>query len=338
MDQTPIIEIRNLSAGYIRSGNKSKTVLKDICFEVNSGELVSMAGSNGIGKSTLLKTIAGLLPPLQGRILIKGRPLEDYTRDEIARMLSIVLTGRTPSGNLKTRELVSLGRYPYTGLFGVLNDEDERKVEESMELTGTREYRFQPVHELSDGQMQKVLIARALAQDSGIILLDEPTAHLDLINKMSIMNLLKELSGKTGKAILIATHELDLAIQVSDRLILMKEDKTLATGSPEDLVLNGQIDAFIRHGGITFDPGTGKFIPVSSGGKPVGLVAPPGMLFAWTKNALERIGCRLQEGKNDITVEVVNAQDKINWTIKYPNGLETVQNIEELIQKMRNIF
>ncbi len=330
----PVIKVNDLTAGY-KKGRERKVVIRQINFEIFSAEMVCLAGSNGIGKSTLLKTLAGLLPALSGEIQLVDRALGNYSKDEIAKLLSIVLTSKIPTGNMISRELIALGRYPYTNWYGMLSDSDNLKIDEAIGLTGTSDIQDQPVHELSDGQLQKVLIARALAQDCKIILLDEPTAHLDLVNKIMIMKLLKDLSASTGKAILLATHELDLALQVSDRLLLLTGDSTIIDGTPEDLVINGTIQEFIKHGDVHFDPETGKFLPVFAGGNKIGLEGDHGVELRWTRNALERNGFSVTEEKSEVSVICKNKGQDFVWKIKRSREEETVHSIQELLISLK---
>jgi iron complex transport system ATP-binding protein len=337
MEKTTVIEVTDLSAGYWKSGRK-KVVLNDLGFTINGGEMVCLAGANGIGKSTLLKTIAGLIPSLSGKIFLKNKLINEYRREETAKLLSIVLTSRIPTGNLRARELVALGRYPYTNWLGFNSKTDEEKINEAIKLTGSEEFQSQPIHELSDGQLQKVLIARALAQNSEIILLDEPTAHLDLLNKIIIMKLLKDLAFKTGKTILIATHELELAMQVSDRLLLLTGNSKIISGTPEDLVLRGTIDDYINHKEIDFNASTGRFTPVRNTGKKINLESNNSITGNWTGNALERSGYSVTLEKSVVKIIAENREKDIIWEIRHPNGAEIVHSIEELLISLNNIF
>ncbi|HLF34920.1 MAG TPA: ABC transporter ATP-binding protein [Cyclobacteriaceae bacterium] len=338
MARTPVISSHDLAAGYA-SGKQKKIILSHIQIEIFPGEIVCLAGANGIGKSTLLKTLAGLLPPVSGSIMLKGKPVVSYTRQEIARLISVVLTTRIPIGNLRAREVVALGRYPYTNWLGLHSAEDEEKIKIAFGMTGTRELESMLIYELSDGQLQKIMVARALAQDSEVILLDEPTAHLDLHNKISIMKLLKDLSSKTGKGILVATHELELAFQVSDRLILIRENGTLESGTPEDLILKGSIDSFMNYSSVIFDKSSGKFLPVRSPG-PALMVHGTGIPYVWTKNALERSGYSVaREGSEYLAaIHIDIKNDRVFWTIKYQNTMEIVYSIESLLNCLDKFF
>jgi len=336
MEPSAVLSVNNLSAGY-RIKGRDKKVLEEISFSLYGGEMACLAGANGIGKSTLLKTVAGLIPSLGGDIDINDRPVKHYRRAELAKILSIVLTSKIPTGNLKAGELIALGRYPYTNWMGAGTRTDEEKIIEAMSLTGTSEFRLQPIHELSDGQLQKVLIARALAQDCAIILLDEPTAHLDLMNKIVVMNLLRDLARKTGKAILIATHELELAMQVSDRLLLLTGSHDILSGTPEDLVLKGIINKYIGHKEVDFDAGTGRFIPVRAEGQKIGLDSPDPVIAKWTRNALERCGYSVTSDPAAVSLTAEASGYEIIWKIRHQNTTETVHSIEELLNELKKI-
>lgn len=337
MDTIPLIRLKDLTAGY-KKGHREKIILGHISMEIHRGEMVCLAGANGIGKSTLLKTIAGLIPPLTGDVELMGLSITQYEKNKLARTLSVVLTGKIPTGNMKVRELISLGRYPYTNWIGSLREEDRNKVNEAMDLTGTSGYKDQSIFELSDGQMQKALIARALVQDCDIILLDEPTAHLDLVNKILVMKLMKDLSAKTGKAILFASHELDLSMQSADRLLLMKDSRTLVSGTPEDLVINGTIRDFIRNSGLHFDMEAGKFIADIMPGKKIGLEGPAGAVKTWTKKALERCGYTVAGEGIALSVRIDIRKGNNIWEIRHPGGTDNVHSIGGLLMKLKEVL
>ena len=204
----PILTISNLEIGY-KTNKTTKSVAGSLNLSLNPGELVCLIGPNGSGKSTLMKTLAGLLPALQGNIFLNDVNIAQISRKLLAQKLSLVLTEPIVTGNLTAYDLVSFGRYPYTGWLGTLTDPDRHHVDEAIQQAGITPYVQRNIHELSDGERQKAMIARALCQDTQIILLDEPTAHLDLPNRVDIMHLLKTLSRETDKAILLSTHELD---------------------------------------------------------------------------------------------------------------------------------
>lgn len=215
-------------------------------------------GVNGVGKSTLLRTISGIQPTLEGEVFINEKNRKDISHQELATKISLVLTSQPLSKNLSVSELVALGRQPYTNWIGSLSKADIRKTREALELAQIQELRDRRCYELSDGQLQKVLIARALAQDTPLMILDEPTSHLDIYHKAQVLKLLKTLSQRTGKGILFATHEIDLALQLCDSIILMKKGEVLQ-GSPEDLIEQKAFETMFPSDLIVFDEATHSF-------------------------------------------------------------------------------
>jgi iron complex transport system ATP-binding protein len=248
-----VLHTVGLTAGYPR-----KPILEGIEFDLKEGELVSLIGLNGSGKSTLMRTIAGLQVPLEGDVLVHGRSLTTMSSAERARLISVVLTGRPRIGMLDVFTLVSLGRQPWTGHLGRMKPDDLRKIEEAMAATDTSSFAQRSIQSLSDGELQKVLIARALAQDTPLVLLDEPTAFLDLVNRVKIMRLLKEIVHGMKKSALISTHDLQTAMVMSDRLFIVHQGKLWA-GTPVEAVSSGILaDAFSSEG-ARFDPATNSF-------------------------------------------------------------------------------
>lgn len=259
MNDTKTIHLERLSIGYAGKKGK-KTVASNIHADICSGELTCLLGSNGIGKSTLLRTLSAFQPPLEGHISILGRPVETYTPKQLARTICIVLTERPEVRNLSVDELVGLGRTPYTGFWGMLSKTDRASVEHAIDMVGIRPLAARMVDTLSDGEQQKVWIAKALAQDTPIILLDEPTAFLDYPGKVEIMQLLHRLSRETHKTIFLSTHDVELAMQIADKFWLLTGHGGVKTGTPEDLVLDGSLSHFFaRREGIVFDSEAGEF-------------------------------------------------------------------------------
>ena len=224
------LSINNLSIGY-----RDKVVAENICAEICSGQMVCLIGRNGTGKSTLLKTIAGFLSPLHGGVEFDNRKLETMTKKELAKTIGIVLTGRTLGQNLSVEEMVGLGRSPYTGFFGRLTDKDKEIVESSIEMIGIGNLRNRKIVNLSDGEYQKVIIAKTLAQLTPIILLDEPTAFLDFQSKVDVMELALNLAHNEGKIILMTTHDINLAMKIADKLWIMKNKNILRKPSGEEI-------------------------------------------------------------------------------------------------------
>ena len=253
-----ILSTSNLNIGY-KTKKETVTIADNLNLNLSSGKLISLIGANGIGKSTLLRTITGIQPPLSGNVFLNDKNINTYQPLDLAQNLSLVLTEKLPPSNLTVFELVALGRQPYTNWIGTLTPIDVEKVEEAMQLTQIEHLSAKKHFEISDGQLQKVLIARALAQDTPLIILDEPTTHLDLLHKVSLFKLLKKLTQETQKCILFSTHDIDLAIQLSDEMIIMTPE-TVVQDQPCNLISNGSFDTLFKDEYIVFDAGKGKFI------------------------------------------------------------------------------
>lgn len=323
------IQLDQLSVGY-RKGKTKLEILKELNASMNHGELVCLVGENGVGKSTLLRSIAGVQTPLSGRVLIDDKSVDSYTTTDLARTISLVLTDRIFAGNLTVEEVVALGRHPYTNWFGKLEHEDVKKINWALEITDTHHISNRIISELSDGQFQKTLIARALAQDGDIIILDEPTAHLDLSNKIIILKLLKDLCNETGKAILVATHELEFSFQVADRIWIALNDKNLEEGTPEDLVLKGSLNQMINHKAINFDKIHGRFMINYTYKKSCNLEGDK-LAYYWTSNALRRNGWEVISDKSDTIINIIKGQNGFEWIISHQGNTTRVSSIEELV-------
>ena len=252
------IEVKNVSIGYNKKKH-SQIVLEDISFSSEKGELISIVGTNGIGKSTLLKTLARIQPQLQGEMLLKNKAFKEYSTLDFATQLSVVLTEPPSSKNITVKELVSLGRHPYTNWIGILTEVDEKIIKESLLDTDTINLAEKKCSELSDGQLQRVMIARALVQNTSIILLDEPTTHLDIYHRAYILKLLKDLAIKKKKTIIFSTHEIDLAIQVSHKMIVMTKEK-IYFDKPDKLIKSGCFENLFPSETIRFDHELKQFI------------------------------------------------------------------------------
>nr|WP_255575970.1 ABC transporter ATP-binding protein [Aestuariivivens sp. NBU2969] len=252
-----VLSTKNLAIGYT-SKNYKNTVASNINIELNRGELVGLVGANGIGKSTLLRTLTDIQNPLSGKIILNLKPLSRYSAVELAKTMSLVLTEQIVSKNLSVFELIALGRQPYTNWIGSLTAKDIAMVNNAVKLTNIKDIKNKKCFELSDGQLQKVMIARALAQDTDLIILDEPTTHLDMYHKAYILKLLQRLAKETQKTILFSSHEIDLAIQLCDRLIVMTEDEVVSD-TPCNLIIKGTFNSIFPKDLITFDETNGNF-------------------------------------------------------------------------------
>ena len=248
-----MISLRSLSIGYQQKNNQ-KVVAENITSVIRPGELTCLIGPNGVGKSTLLRTLSAFQPPLAGDIFVDDKDLAALSDREIARLIGVVLTTKPDVQNMTVSELVALGRAPYTGFWGRLNKKDEDIVRESIQMVGIEELSQRMVQTLSDGERQKMMIAKALAQQTPVIYLDEPTAFLDYPSKVEILHLLKKLSRETQKTIFLSTHDLELALQMADTLWLMQPQQPIAIGSPQELASNGNLGQFLNRPGLHFDP------------------------------------------------------------------------------------
>lgn len=253
----PILETKNLKIGY-RHKNQEKVVLENLNLQLNKGRLISLIGINGIGKSTLLRTLSGAQSALSGTIDLQQEAFNTYSKEDLSKEISVVFTEKINESHLKVRELVALGRIPYTNWIGTLTRKDWEIVDEAIELTEIKKLEDQAINSLSDGQMQKVLIARAIAQDTPIIILDEPSTHLDLYHKISLFRLLKKLCIEKDKSILFSTHDMDLALQISDEIIALTSDYTIQ-GATQDLINQNIFNNFFQDDHIVFEPAERRF-------------------------------------------------------------------------------
>lgn len=260
MEKAPkhiILKTENLSIGY--ASKKEKIIVGDaININLHQGELIGLIGANGIGKSTLLRTLTNVQKPLQGTIKINNKNIHQYDAVDLAKVLSLVLTEAVSSKNLSVFELVALGRQPYTNWVGSLTEVDINKINEALELVNITNLKHENCFELSDGQLQKAMIARALAQDTDMIILDEPTTHLDMYHKAYILKLLQKLTQETGKTILFSSHEIDLTIQLCDTVVVMTNDGVVSD-QPCNLISKGVFNSLFPKDLIIFDQKTGSF-------------------------------------------------------------------------------
>lgn len=248
-----ILETDQLSIGY-----GEKEVASEISLAIRPAQLIAVIGINGSGKSTLLKTLTGELKPLSGSIQLRQKDLATLSPKAIAKAISLVLTNTHFSLNLSVEELVALGRHPYTNWLGVLSEEDKKAVQQALKTIEVEDLAARKCSDLSDGQLQKVMLARALAQDTPLIILDEPTNHLDLYHKVFVFQLLKKLTQQTQKTIVFASHEINLALQLCDQIILINQGKVIQD-SPQNLIESGHLDSLFPEDMVKFDPESKSF-------------------------------------------------------------------------------
>lgn len=296
----PLLELKNLSIGYIDC-HPHKVVHESINLTLNRGEFTCLLGMNGAGKSTLLKTMGGFQPQLSGDILLGGKSLAKHSRRELAKQLGVVLTDRITTGNLTVYELVSFGRYIYTDFFGRMSADDHRVVRDALKCVGIEAFANRSLLELSDGERQKVMIAKAIAQETPLIILDEPTAFLDLSSRVEIMLLLRKLASEEGKTVLLSTHDLDLALQLSDKIWLMAKHRDLACGVPEDLALSGTFNSFFDKDNLSFDLESGSFKINASAERPINLAVNE-ITHIWLEKALCRKGFSVTTAPAEISI------------------------------------
>lgn len=254
-----LLQTKALSIGYHQKGGGTLALLENINLQIQRGQMITLIGPNGSGKSTLIKSLIGFIPLLAGEVYLKQNRLKEIDATCRAQSMGVVLTEPVYESNLSVFELVSMGRYQHTNWIGKLTTDDIKKVEQAISHVGLNHKISVRLGELSDGERQRALIARVLAQDVDLIILDEPTAHLDLPNRMEILLLLRKLSHTQGKGILLSTHELSLALQVSDNIWLIDKEQQLKQEIPERLILERELDKAFGNKHITFQPGSASF-------------------------------------------------------------------------------
>lgn len=325
-----MLKTNSLSIGY-----HHQAIISRLNLQLKPAEMVCLIGPNGSGKSTLLKTLAGMLNPIDGQVELNGMDLQKFPAEELAKQMAIVLTGKLDVGNLSAYALVSLGRHPYTNWRGNLDDHDIEVIQKAMIITGSDTLAHRPVNELSDGERQRVMIARALAQEPKILLLDEPTAFLDLPRRVDILLLLKRLTRETNCVVLLATHDLDLALSITDQLWLMNDKGDFFTGMPEELVLDGSLEATFVSEGVKFDPSNGLF-KVHQQTKGQVSLDGEGITGFWTKKALERIGYTVIGTKTPLKIHIIAYENgKIQWKLCSATKEIQFSSLSALIEQLK---
>lgn len=242
-----LLEVQDLAAGYGK-----KKIIRDVSFSLDAGEILAVVGPNGVGKSTLLRTVAGFLPAMEGQIRIAGQAVEQMSREEHAKVLSVVTTTRPHSDWLMVRDVVAAGRYPYTGSLGILSDEDWEIVDEAMDRMEIRELATSYFEELSDGQRQRVLLAKSIAQQPKVLVLDEPISYLDIRYQLEFVEMALDLAKKKGMGIFLSIHELGIARRLADRVLCLKDGRRDAYGVTEEILKDDYIEQLygIPKGGL----------------------------------------------------------------------------------------
>lgn len=317
------LEGKGLTLGYFHQKAKKK-ILDDLDFQLFSGELTCLLGPNGVGKSTLIKAIMGQITPWKGEIFLRNQTIQNFNTEELAKEISVVLTDPIFPGNMTVGQLVALGRTPHTGWSGKLNSTDREIVEKALSDTKITYLRDERLSEISDGQRQKAMIARALAQDGKLMILDEPTAHLDLVNRFEIMELLRDIAAQKGKAVLVVTHDLDIAIETADRFWLLNCGMPLISGKPEDLIISGRINQLLPGDKYRFSIARGK-LEFELQNLRFEISGPSELVF-WVRKALFKAG--ITEINDPLFIE------KDPFSIKI--GEEKFDSVDHLIPFLKN--
>ena len=329
---SPILVTRQLQTGYRSGGRKTLVSAQLPELSVSAGQLICLLGPNGSGKSTLLRTLAGLQPAMNGRVEIAGK--SGLSSTQLARLVSLVLTERIRGNNLDVASLVALGRYPWSGWLGTLTADDRVIIHQAIEAAGVGALLDRKLHTLSDGENQKVMLARALAQDTPLLMLDEPTAHLDLPSRIRLMRLLHRLARSMNKGILLSTHELDLALQVADEVWLLQSAGPLHRGAPEDLVLDGVFESAFAKEDVSFDRGTGVFRIHPEGSRVIGLEGG-GIAAFWTRRALQREGFIVVSERAQLLLQIDEEQGRPVWVLHDGDDVRRFDSIATLLEVLR---
>jgi len=318
-----ILSTNQLTIGYSKKGNIEK-IQSELNLKLRAGELVCLIGPNGSGKSTLLRTLSTLQKPLAGITTIDGREISSLKQREKALLIAMVLTERVEMENTSVYNLVSLGRHPHSNWWGSISSEENTIIQEAIQMVHLEHKMHHNINELSDGERQRAMIAKALAQDTPIIMLDEPTAHLDLPNRVEIMLLLHRLAHKTDKAILLSTHELDMALQAADRIWLISSEYGVECGVPEDLVFNGSFNRVFQSKSYVFNEANGNFSMNYPMTKKVWVTGDKTRMY-WTLRALARAGYMVvQDAEFHISVT------ETSWIVDNAE----YRSVEKLLEKL----
>jgi iron complex transport system ATP-binding protein len=336
MGNSDFINIRNLTIGYA-SGTRKKRVAANLNAQINKGELVCLLGSNGVGKSTLMRTLCGFQPSFEGQICIMGKAVGSLSEKEISRLVSVVLTDRIVVPNATVYELVAYGRSPYTGILGRIDNNDKKIINKAIEQCGIAHKKDALLSSISDGERQKAFLAKALAQDTPVILLDEPTAFLDLPARVEIIQLLRRISSESGKSVLLSTHDLDLALQMADHLWLLHPNGPLTTGSPEDLLLQNAFQKLFQNKGIEFDTKTGLFRVEYKHFHELS-VKGHGFEYVLLRRAFARKGIKITGMKEEpgLWIEIAKNGQNVFHLYKKGERLASKNSVEDIVNKTMN--
>lgn len=329
------IKLKNLTIGYSKLDGPG-ILLKNISACASLGEMIAVIGANGIGKSTLLRTITGLQKAVDGTVIVEGKKITEYTTSELALIFGFVGTSNQVSQNLTVNELVGLGRFPHTNWIGRLKESDKDAISRSISNVGLDKFKDRKLSEMSDGERQRANIARVLAQDSKYIILDEPTAFLDLPNRYELVSLLREIVESGDKTVIYTTHDLQIAINESDKIWLLN-NCSLKEGAPEDLILQDEFSKQFRESKLVFNNESGEYLFPSRKIGRIGLVADK-EYYSITKKALERIKLSIEDKYNNLFIRVIRQQDKVCWELNNKNSTEKFYSLYDLSLYLRKMI
>jgi len=332
LSDTCLLTTDSLSIGY-RENNFMKILQQDQSLKLHEGDMVCLIGPNGCGKSTLIRTLSGIQPALSGIISIMGRDSSGLSFSDISRLISTVLTDRTAVDQITVEEIVALGRYNFTNWLGILSGRDQAIVDDSIIKVGLEALKTHTYATLSDGEKQRSFIAKALAADTPILLLDEPTAHLDLPNRVEILSLLRNLTRTSGHAVLVSTHDLDLALQLADEIWLMLPDRTMLCGTPEEIKQGRHLDQVFGNDSVYFNEETGSFTLKTDKRKSVNLIGN-GTLAEAARMAFHRLGFDIQINAEPIATIHVDQKD---FTIEYDDVRHENLQLAEICRILRKL-
>ncbi len=326
-----ILSLNGLEIGFGSAGSQ-RILLPPLNEKAYQGELIAVIGRNGVGKSTLLRTVAGLQPVLSGGLTIEGIDINSYPRARLSEKVGYISTEIVRVSNMTVYDLVSQGRFPYTGWFGKIGQADDTVILDSIEKAGLKDLVYRPVNHLSDGERQRAMIAMVLAQDADLMVMDEPTAFLDISAKFDILHIMHELASSRGKTILFSTHDLGMAVSQADRIWLLR-DEGMQSGSPEDLMLKGAFDSLFDASRVKFNMEDGTF-RIRSIEKGVMKVAGNGQEKLWTEKALIRAGYRIARSGDVPVVEVINSSS-VKWVVRTDGLAEEFGSLYDLVNWLR---
>lgn len=336
----PILQTSALTAGWKRGSSETR-LLRDVTLALPPGRFVALVGPNGAGKSTLLRTLVGMQPPLAGGVRLCGSPVSSLSVEDRARLAACVFTDRFDSGWFTVSDIVSFGRYPYTDARNRLTARDRAIVGDAIRETGLRGFESRRFAELSDGEKQKALTARAVAQDAPLLVLDEPTAFLDAPARIEVFHLASRLARSRGKAVIVATHDVDLALRHADELWILDRGHAFSSGAPESMALSGALGRAFDGPVVRFDPATGAFrAPGEPAPFAVGISGDDPVALGWTLRLAERLGCVIEpeDGRYDVSVRVLSSGTDRVWELEEAGRITRLDSLDGLADRLDGLL